>query len=148
MSLYSHILLATDFNKETDTVVARAKAMANANQCTLSIIHVIEPISIAYGGEFPVDLGDLHKALEKQGREQLDELASELGIPQSHCHLEIGLTEKEILRTAKENSIDLIVVGSHSKHGLSLLLGSTANAILHHADCDVLAVRVRKAKRD
>ncbi len=146
MPLYSHILLATDFNSETETVIQRAKAMASSNQCTLSLIHVIEPISIAYGGEFPIDLGDLHKELEKQGRERLSELAGKLAIPEANCYLEIGLTEKEILRIAKDNSVDLIVVGSHSKHGLSLLLGSTANAILHHAECDVLAVRVRKGK--
>ncbi len=146
MSLYSHILLATDFNSETEVVVERAKAMASSNQCALSLIHVIEPISIAYGGEFPIDLGDLHKELEKQGRERLSELAEKLAIPEANCYLEVGLTEKEILRIAKENSVDLIVVGSHSKHGLSLLLGSTANAILHHAECDVLAVRVRKEK--
>ncbi|MEO1899758.1 MAG: universal stress protein, partial [Methylococcales bacterium] len=37
---------------------------------------------------------------------------------------------------------DLIVVGSHGRHGLALLLGSTANGVLHHAVCDVLAVRL------
>lgn len=146
MSLYSHILLATDFNEETETAIERAKAMAKANQCSLSVIHVIEPISIAYGGEFPVDLGDLHKELEKQARERLNQLAEELSIPATQCYLEVGLTEKEVLRIAGENAVDLIVVGSHSKHGLRLLLGSTANAILHHAECDVLAVRVRKSK--
>jgi len=34
------------------------------------------------------------------------------------------------------------VVGSHGRHGLALLLGSTANGVLHGASCDVLAVRV------
>ena len=40
------------------------------------------------------------------------------------------------------NGADLIVVGSHGRHGLALLLGSTANGVLHGATCDVLAVRV------
>jgi universal stress protein A len=40
--------------------------------------------------------------------------------------------------------MDLVVVGSHGRHGLSLLLGSTANGVLHGAGCDVLAVRVGK----
>jgi len=143
MSLYSHILLATDFNIETERVVERAIALADVNQCKLSVIHVIEPISIAYGGEFPIDLGDLHKELEKQGREQLQQLAKTVNIPDNQCFLEIGLTEKEVLRVAAEKAVDLIIVGSHGKHGLRLLLGSTANAILHHAECDVLAVRIR-----
>lgn len=144
MKPYRHVLLATDFNDETDEVVRRAKDTAEQNQSKLSIIHVIEPISIAYAGEFPVDLGDIHLELEKQAKQRLMQLAEELSIPQAQCFLEIGLTEKEILRIADEQSADLIVVGSHNKHGLSLLLGSTANAILHHAPCDVLAVRVPK----
>jgi universal stress protein A len=38
--------------------------------------------------------------------------------------------------------MDLIIIGSHGRHGIRILLGSTANAILHSAKCDVLAVRV------
>ena len=45
---------------------------------------------------------------------------------------------------ADEAGADLIVVGSHGRHGLALLLGSTANGVLHGAMCDVLAVRVGK----
>ena len=146
MSQYTHILLAADFNEESAIVVERAKAMQSSNQCSLSLVHVLEPISIAYGGEFPVDLGDLHKELEKQALEKLSELGEALGVGADQRFLEIGITEKEILRLAKEQGVDLIVMGSHGKHGLSLLLGSTANAILHHAECDVLAVRVHKKK--
>ena len=103
---------------------------------------MLEPISIAYGGEFPVDLGDLHKELEKQASEKLDALSKELGVAAPNCFLEVGITEKEIIRIAEAQGADLIVLGSHGRHGLSLLLGSTANAVLHHAKCDVLAVRV------
>ncbi len=55
--------------------------------------------------------------------------------------------EKRISNTAqfaKQDNIDLIVVGSHGRHGLALLLGSTANGVLHGANCDVLAVRVKE----
>ena len=53
-----------------------------------------------------------------------------------------GRPESEIHSLAKELKVDLIVVGSHGKHGLSLLLGSTANGVLQGSPCDVLAVRV------
>ena len=43
---------------------------------------------------------------------------------------------------AKDIGADLIVVGSHGRYGLALLMGSTANGVLHGATCDVLAVRV------
>lgn len=144
MGQYSHILLAADFNTESDKVVQRAKSLAESFNARLSIVHVLEPISIAYGGEFPVDLGDLHKELEKQAREQLSALGDQLAVPRENQFLEVGITKKEILRVAKANDVDLIVMGSHGRHGLALLLGSTANAVLHHAEIDVLAVRVAK----
>jgi universal stress protein A len=43
---------------------------------------------------------------------------------------------------AKDQDIDLIVVGSHGRHGLALIFGSTSNSVLHGATCDVLAVRI------
>lgn len=54
----------------------------------------------------------------------------------------MGSPKLEIVRVAEERQVDLIVVGSHGRHGLALLLGSTANGVLHHAKCDVLAVRL------
>lgn len=147
MGQYSHILLAADFTPESDRVIQRARALAGTFNCTLSIVHVLEPISIAYGGEFPVDLGDLHKELEKQAQTQLATLGEQLGVPATNRFLEVGITEKEILRVAKSQGADLIVIGSHGRHGLALLLGSTANAVLHHAEIDVLAVRVSTRKK-
>lgn len=147
MGQYTHILLAADFNQESDIVVKRAKALAGTFGAKLSLVHVLEPISIAYGGEFPVDLGDLHKELEKQAQTQLAALGDQLGVAAENRYLEVGITEKEILRVAKAHSVDLIVMGSHGRHGLALLLGSTANGVLHHADIDVLAVRVSAKKK-
>lgn len=146
MAMYSHILLAADFHDDSTKVVERALAMRDANQCKLSLVHVIEPVGVAYGGEFPLDLGDLHRELEKQAREKLAELGKSLNVAEEHQYLEVGITERELLRVAKEQSVDLIVIGSHGRHGLALLLGSTANGVLHHALCDVLAVRVGKIK--
>ena len=143
MSHYTHILLAADFTEESDIVEQRAAALRDTFSSQLSIIHVLEPISIAYGGEFPVDLSDLHKELEKQALEQLKTLGKKLNVPETRQFLEVGITEKEILRTAETQQVDLIIMGSHGRHGLALLLGSTANAILHHAEIDVLAVRVK-----
>ena len=146
MGIYTHILLAADFHDESAKVVERAQVLRDSNQCKLSLIHVLEPISIAYGGEFPLDLGDLHRELEKQAKERLTALSAQLNVPPQQQFLEVGITEREILRVAKEQAVDLIVVGSHGRHGLALLLGSTANGVLHHAQCDVLAVRVGKVK--
>lgn len=80
-------------------------------------------------------------SIREQAEKELNELAEKLGVDEKHRFIEYGSTKNEILRVAKEHKIDLIVTGSHGKHGLSLLLGSTANAILHGAECDVLIVR-------
>lgn len=56
-----------------------------------------------------------------------------------------GRPESEIHRMAETEAMDLVVIGSHGRHGLGLLLGSTANGALHGANCDVLAVRVGAA---
>ncbi|HEU5398021.1 MAG TPA: universal stress protein, partial [Gammaproteobacteria bacterium] len=53
-----------------------------------------------------------------------------------------GSIKAELLRVVTEERIDLIVLGSHERHGLALLLGSTEKSILHKAACDVLAVRL------
>ena len=55
----------------------------------------------------------------------------------------VGRPESEIHRLAKEEGADLVIVGSHGRKGLQLLLGSTANGVLHGTECDVLAVRIR-----
>ncbi|MBD3646240.1 MAG: universal stress protein, partial [Pseudomonadales bacterium] len=49
----------------------------------------------------------------------------------------------EIRAVAEKQDIDRIVLGTHGQHGLQLLLGSTANSVLHGVSCDVLAVRVK-----
>jgi len=43
---------------------------------------------------------------------------------------------------AETQQMDLIVVGSHGRHGLALVFGSTSSSVLHGASCDVLAVRI------
>ena len=141
--MYRHILLATDLEPVTALLAERvADIVAAGTQLTL--IHVIEPLALAYGAEMPVDLATLQEEVSRQARKKLDELAKHLAIGSERCLLVTGTIEKEILRIAQEQGVDLIVLGSHSRRGLAALLGSTANAVLHHAHCDVLAVRIAR----
>ncbi len=139
--MYKHVLLATDLSPDTGIVVERARALADAG-AALTVVHVIEPIALAYGAEMPMDLGSLQEEITRQARSKLEALAQQLGIPAENCLLVTGTIEKEILHIAGERGVDLVVMGSHSRRGLAALLGSTANAVLHHARCDVLAVRI------
>jgi universal stress protein A len=145
MPNYQHILLAVDFFAQCDLVIDRAQELAKRYQAKLSIVHVVDSLPIAdvgYGADIPFDL-DLNTALMESGKKRLAELAKKLAISEDSQWLEMGSPKVEIIRIAKENAVDLIIVGSHGRHGLALLLGSTANGVLHHAPCDVLAVRLQ-----
>lgn len=144
MSTYKKILLALDLSEESKQLKEKAKSIAEANQAELSLIHVIEPLSFAYGGDVPVDLSTIQDQLDAHAGQKLENYAKEINYPVAQQLVITGHTETEIHRVADENDVDLIIVGSHGRHGLSLLLGSTANGVLHGAHCDVLAVRVHE----
>jgi universal stress protein A len=144
MTSYKHILLAADFSEHGQAVAERAKDLAEQYQAKLSIVHVMDNLLItdaAYGSTIPFDL-DLTAELMAAAKKRLANLAEMLNIAEDCRYMETGSPKLEIIRVAKENKVDLIVVGSHGRHGFALLLGSTANGVLHHAQCDVLAVRL------
>lgn len=139
---YRRIMLAVDLTEESSHVAKRALALAKACDAEIRVVHVIEPLSLAYGGDIPMDLSTVQEQIHDQAKSHLAEFAATLNIPPEHQYLIFGRPESEIQRVAEANGADVIVVGSHGRHGLALLLGSTANGVLHGANCDVLAVRV------
>ena len=142
MGEYKHILVGVDLTVESRDVSRRACALKMAFNAKLSCVHVIEPLSLAYGGDIPMDLSTIQEQIQDTAKNHLAEFSSSLSIEDEDRHLIFGRPETEIHTLAKEIDADLIVVGSHGRHGLALLLGSTANGVLHGATCDVLAVRV------
>ena len=142
MAGYEHLLLAVDLTEESMPVAEQARALATAFGSKLSVIHVIEPLSLAYGGDIPMDLSSVQDQIHEQAKAHLAEFAAQLDIAPDDQYLIFGRPESEIHRVAECKAADLVVVGSHGRHGIALLLGSTANAVLHGATCDVLAVRV------
>ena len=142
---YQHILIAADFSKHSDTVCNTAKSLAEKYQAKLSICHIVEDFPLtdfAYEPMISVDI-DMRDALLEAGKKQLAKLAARLGIASSQQWVECGSPSVDVVRLANDHGVDLIVTGSHGRHGIQLLLGSTANAILHRAHCDVMAVRLQ-----
>ena len=139
---YERIMLAVDLTEESNRVAERALALAAAYGAELHVVHVIEPLSLAYGGDIPMDLSSVQEQIHDQAKSHLAEFAATLQVPAENQYLIFGRPESEIQRAAEAKGADVIVVGSHGRHGLALLLGSTANGVLHGATCDVLAVRV------
>jgi len=139
---YKHILMAVDLTEESRQVSIRACTIARAFSSKISCVHVIEPLSLAYGGDIPMDLSTIQEQIQDTARSHMEEFGSQMNIAKEDQHLIFGRPETEIHALAEQINADLIVVGSHGRHGLALLLGSTANGVLHGARCDVLAVRV------
>ncbi len=142
MSEYAKILVAVDLSEDSNRIVERARAVASGAAAQLHIIHVIEPLSFAYGGDIPMDFSGIQDEIYQQASQQLQRFAENSNIDEEHRHIVMGRPEVEIHAMAEELKADLIVVGSHGRHGLALLMGSTANGVLHGAKRDVLAVRV------
>ena len=146
MSEYTKVLVAVDLSEDSTKVAERALAIAAKNGAELHLIHVIEPLSFAYGGDIPMDFSGIQDEIHQQATQQLQRFAEANGIDESHQHIVLGRPEVEIHSMAEDLGADLIVVGSHGRYGLALLMGSTANGVLHGASCDVLAVRVGRQK--
>jgi len=144
MQPYQHILLATDFSEHGETVSEHAKDLADRYQAKLSVLHVVDNLPVTdsiYGPIIPFDV-DITEQLLTASREKLNEIGTRLAIPEDRRWVEVGSPKVEIVRVAEEENVDLIVLGTHSRKGLGILLGSTASSVIHHAKCDVLAVRL------
>lgn len=138
--MYNHILYATDLTEDTDFLVQKVRQIRGYTGAKLSIVHVVEPLpgySYAYLG-----VEDIEGQLIEEARQAMEKLGGQLNVDKADLHIEVGPTKTKILKIVDDIKADLIVCGSHGRHGLSLLLGSTANAILHGANCDVLTVRL------
>ncbi|EKD74202.1 MAG: universal stress protein A [uncultured bacterium] len=138
--MYKHILFATDLADDTDYILTKVRGMRGFTGAKLSLIHVVEPLpgySYAYLG-----IEDIEGQLIEESKNAVARLATDLAVDPKNQWVEVGPTKLKILEVAQNIGADLIICGSHGRHGLSLLLGSTANAILHGAKCDVLTVRL------
>ncbi|MAA63917.1 MAG: universal stress protein UspA [Alteromonadaceae bacterium] len=142
MALYNIMLAAIDLTDEADQVIQRAQELRAMHEADLILLHVVEPVGYAYGGDIPMDLTELQDQLDSAAKEQLAVFGRKFDIPPENLVVAVGRPEAEIHRVCDERDVDLAIIGSHGRHGIQLLLGSTANGVLHGAKRDVLAVRI------
>lgn len=143
MKAYKKILLAVELDASCDnSPVKKAKELQEEFDAKIYLIHAIENLS-SYGAAYGVVAGaDIEEMLLGNAREAMEKLTKKLKIPADQALIKVGSAKSIILEEADKLAADLIVVGSHGRHGIRLLLGSTANAVLHGAKVDVLAVRI------
>lgn len=138
------LLIAVDVSEESTSVLEQGRDLAKLLDADYSVLTVVEPLKFVYINEGePADkFIPSMKEMKDHMTKSLLEMTELISIPPEKVMVEEGKAVDTILSIAEKNAFDLIVVGSHGKSGLKLLLGSTANAVLHHAKCNVLAVRV------
>lgn len=144
MDQYKHILLALELDPKADKkIIKKASELVNQYAAELTLVHAVEYVS-NYGAAYGVTVGiDIEETLVEEATKSIRAVGKSLNIPQNRQIVHVGPAKQVILDEAKRIGVELIVLGSHGRHGVRLLLGSTANAVLHGAECDVLAVRLQ-----
>lgn len=141
MKNFKTIVLAVELVSDSDApVIKKALQMATLFHSKIILIHAVEHQSYVYG---TIPVIDVDKELIASAKVMMAKLEKKIAkdIPCKSI-VSLGSAKHVIVDEAKNNKADLIILGSHGRHGVRLLLGSTANAVLHAAHCDVLAVRI------
>jgi len=137
-----NICVAVDFSDTSGAALNYAKALADAFGAKLHLLHVL--VNWVPDGDFPVS-PQFYIGLEESARKQLDSLltAEERTKYQAKFALISGLSEfVEIVRYARDNNIDLLVLGTHGRGAIAhMLMGSVAEKVVRKAPCPVLTVR-------
>jgi universal stress protein A len=142
---YTTILVAVDLSNESAKVIERAVELADGDVSKLFLTHVVEPVAAAYPIDaYAINMTKLQEEAMAIAAERLSDIAEKSGIDQDHQFILAGAAATEVRNKAEELGADLIVIGSHGTSGWKLLLGSTANKVLHGAPCDIMTVRVGK----
>ena len=133
------ILFPTDFSRASDGALEMATSLARDSGATLLIAHVEEP-PLAYGG------GELYYGVPDSSKSELRDLLDQVRPADPTVNYEQRLITGEpasaIVRLAGSEKVDMIVIGSHGRSGLTrMLLGSVAEAVVRRAKCPVLTVK-------
>jgi universal stress protein A len=144
MAIYKYVVCAVDFSPHSEIVATRAIELANQFGAQLTLLYVVENFPEDRSNEIiapeHIDPAEYRKNIALQG---LTELCERLQYREASYEILFSMHSAwhEIVRFTGENTVDLIVAGSHGSYGATSLLGSTANGVVNHAPCDVLVVR-------
>jgi len=140
---YREILLALDLGEQSESIARRCLGLAQGWGARVQLLHVVPFMPVEPMNESLVPVVQLDTALVEKAGEQLLALAALLGVPAGLTGVVTGSVKGEILRAAREQQCDLIVLGARERHGLSILVNRTEDTVLHGAPCDVLVLRTR-----
>lgn len=146
MSNYTHILMAIDFTKSGEQILAKALDIAERNNAKLSILHVVEYIPpVDYANDpMAINWGVGDNEMLEQAKKSLQNFSKQHNLKNVDLSVEFGRPKQVISQFVKDQQCDLVIIGSHGRHGISLLLGSTASAVLHAMPCDILTLKIEE----
>ena len=145
MSDYKHILVAVDFSASAEQVLNKAREISARNNAKLSLLHVVEylpPIDSVYEPVLSNNWVIDETEMLEQAKSSLKTFSQQQKLEGAELYTQLGTPKYEISQFVKEQQCDLVILGSHGRHGINILLGSTANAVLHDMPCDILAVKI------
>ena len=140
---YKKILVLLDLSEDSEQVAVAARDLAQHSQASMLVLHVVEFVPVEPLGESLMPTVQIEDELINRARASLSEFITRLNLAKATGRVEAGNTKSEILRVAKEEQVDLIVLGSRERHGLAILVNFTEDTVLHAAHCDVLAIRLK-----
>lgn len=138
------ILAPFDFSEHSETALRYAAEFAARFKAELHLLNVVQsPVYVAPDPMLEAGTAaEIGEEWVKTAAEQLDEQPLPFELPRVERAVREGVPVVEIVRYAKANEIDLIVVGTHGRTGLThALLGSVAENVVRNAPCPVLTVR-------
>ena len=143
---YGHILVAVDLLSNSDLAIQRGLELAKFYGASLSLVHVLEQTSFV-GSSYDITIPDYNsmevdQMIFDRSVSHMNEIAAGLNYPDIQHDVLWGTPKSTIVSYALAQKADLIVVGSHGRHGFARLLGSTATGVVHSAKCDVVVVKL------
>ncbi len=148
MKEFKKILFATDFSENSKYALPFALSLAQKYDAKLYIMHVVQQPSYPLGmyAEISFDAMDKYnRSIAESTEKEIKKIKeTELGDFKNFETVVVGGTPfLEILRTAKDKAVDLIVLGTHGRTGLDyVIFGSTAEKVVRRSPCPVLSIRL------
>ncbi len=146
MPLYQKTIVAIDPCVESNDLIEKAISITT-DKNNITLVHVMEimcALPTAPYAPVVLDTSQIESQVKNSAMEHLKALTEKHSLQPNAFKILSGSTAAAIKAHAEDNNCDAIIIGSHGRHGLGLLLGSTSSGVIHGCTCDVLVVRLKE----
>ena len=138
---YKHILYPTDLGIHEKVVRNRVKLLQGLLNCKLSMVHVIESMPVFMDMTGYLNIAEITDRMQQEASGLLKKIGADIGVSESEQHIIVGSPKNDVVSFADKIKADLIIIGGHNRHLIDNLIGSTTDAVVRAAHCDVMIVR-------